>query len=55
MAGRVGANIASFRVYGLCRGESLWATCTYVRSSLRPKYVLFGYMDPYTLNPIQPL
>ena len=26
--------------------EVLWAQCTYIGSSLRPKYILFGYMDP---------
>ena len=24
----------------------LWPQCTYIGSTLRPKYILFGYMDP---------
>ena len=24
----------------------LWAQCAYIGSTLRPKYILFGYMDP---------
>ena len=24
----------------------LWAECTYIRSTLRLKYILFGYVDP---------
>ena len=29
----------------------LWLQGTSISTTLRPKYILFGHMDPYTLNP----
>ena len=30
-----------------------WPQCTYKGTTLRPKYILFGYMDPWGLSPGQ--